>query len=193
MELNIIKDKIGQLRTAEGQVKTLVSELIIAVTDRIHEHDDVDSANLFLLALTPINRKKALSFLKAHSGHKVEEDILTKRRKEYIEKGEKVDPYKEAHDKFEDFKASGMDFWQWAVAKVEKVEKPVTLDVITKRAKAARDALSEGLIAGVVDKVQAFEMLTGGVFSYEDLNMMLGVMAKAEDAVTQAAKASIAA
>ena len=64
MELNVINTKIGQLRTAEGQVKTLIAELIVAVTQRIHEHNEVDSANAFLLALTPINQKKALSFLK---------------------------------------------------------------------------------------------------------------------------------
>ncbi len=188
MELNIINEKIGQLRTAEGQVKSLVSELVIAVTDRVHEHNEVDSANAFLLALTPINQRKVLSFFKAHVGHKVEEGILTKRLKDYVSQGVKVDPYKEAVDKYGQFKLSGKNFWQWAVEKVEKVEKPVTLDDIAKKAKKAREATVEGIQAGVVDKVTAFELLTGGVFTFEDIRNVLASMAKAEEAVTKAAQ-----
>lgn len=191
MELAVIKTKIGQLRTAEGQVKALVSELIIAVTDRIHEHNDVDSANLFMLALTPINQKKALSFFKAHAGHKVEEGMLTKRQKDYVKDGAKVSPYTEASDKYDEFRQSGMNFWQWAVAKKDKEDKPVTLDAIAKKAKQARELVADGLAAGVVDKVNAFELLTGGVFSFEDMQMVLKAMADAEDAVTVAAKVSV--
>lgn len=187
MELKLINEKIGTLRTAEGQVKTLISELIIAVTERIHLHDDVSTANAFLLALTPINQKKALSFLKAFSGHKTEEGILAGRRKVYTQDGTKVDPYKECADAFEQFKATGMNFWQWAVAKRETEDKPITLDEVTKKAKKARDAMAEALQAGVVDKVQAFEMVTGGVFSPEDMMQILAKMAGAEKAVTQAA------
>lgn len=187
MELKLINEKIGNLRTAEGQVKSLVSELIIAVTERIHLHDDVTTANAFLLALTPINQKKAVSFLKAFSGHKIEEGILSTRRKVYVDKGEKIDPYKEASDAFEQFKATGMNFWQWAVASKKKEETVITLDEVTKKAKKARDAMAEAIQAGVVNKVQAFELVTGGVFSQQDMMEILRHMAQAEQAVTQTA------
>lgn len=193
MELNVINTKIGQLRTAEGQVKTLIAELIVAVTQRIHEHNEVDSANAFLLALTPINQKKALSFLKEHSGHKTEEGILTKRMKDYVKDGEKVSPYTVASDKFDAFIASGMNFWQWAVMKKEKVESPITLDDVAKKAKKAREAMTEAIEAKVIDKVQAFEMLIGGVLSQDDVMSILASMAKAEDVLTAAAREAAAA
>lgn len=187
MELNIINEKIGQLRVAEGQTKSLIAELIVAVTQRVHEHNEVDSANAFLLALTALNQKKVLSFFKLHCGHKIEEGILTKRRKPYVQDGVKHDPYKEASDAFDAFMQSGMNFWQWAVAKRDKEEKPVTLDMVAKKAKAARELMSEALQSGIVDKVQAFEMLLGGVISQEDIMAVLGSMVKAEAAVSQAA------
>lgn len=187
MELRIINEKIGQLRGAEGQVKSLIGELIVAVTERIHEHNDVDSANAFLLALTPLNQKKVRSFFKIHAGHKMEEGILTKRHKSYVKDGVKVDPYLEAHDAFDAFKQSGLNFWQWAVATKAKEEKPITLEDVVKRATKAREAMIEGIQAGVVDKVQAFEMLTGGVLTFEDIQQVLAAMIKAEAAVTQAA------
>jgi hypothetical protein len=187
MELKIINEKIGQLRVAEGQTKSLIAELIVAVTERIHEHNEVDSANAFMLALTPLNQKKVRSFFKAHAGHKMEEGILAKRHKAYVKDGVKVDPYQHAHDAFDAFKQSGMNFWQWAVQAKAKEEKAITLEDVAKRATKAREAMIEGIQAGVVDKVQAFEMLTGGVLTFEDIQQVLAAMLKAEEAVTQAA------
>lgn len=187
MELKIINEKIGQLRVAEGQTKSLIAELIVAVTERIHEHNEVDSANAFMLALTPLNQKKVRSFFKAHAGHKMEEGILSKRHKAFVKDGEKVDPYQQAHDAFDAFKQSGMNFWQWAVQTKSKEEKAITLEDVAKRATKAREAMIEGIQAGVVDKVQAFEMLTGGVLTFEDIQQVLAAMLKAEEAVTQAA------
>ena len=191
MELNVIKEKIGQLRTAEGQAKTLIAELIVAVTERIHEHNDVDSANSFLTSLSALNQKRALSFLKLHAGHKTEQGVLTKRKPSYVENGVKIDPYQEAHDKFGKFKDSGLSFWQWAVLPANKVDKPVTLDELSKKAAKLRESMQEGMEKRVVDKVQAFELLTGGLFSFEDMQQVLAAMANAEDALTQAAKASL--
>ena len=188
MELTVINTKIAELRGAEGTVKTLVSELIVAVSARVHEHNDVDSANAFLLALTPINQKKAIAFLKEHTGHKVEEGILTKRLKDYVRDGEKVSPYTDASNKFDAFIASGMNFWQWAVAKKDKVEDEVTMDKALKLAKKAREYMLEAMQAGKVDKVQAFEALIGGVMSQDDVLNILAAMAKTEDAMTKAAK-----
>ena len=190
MELTVINSKIAELRGAEGTVKTLVSELALAVAARVHEHNDVDSANAFLLALTPINQKKALAFLKEHTGHKVEEGILTKRLKDYVRDGEKVSPYTDASNKFDAFIASGMNFWQWAVAKKDKVEDEVTLDKALKLAKKAREYMLEAMQAGKVDKVQAFEALIGGVMSQDDVLNILASMTKAEDAMTKAAQES---
>lgn len=192
MELNIIKEKIGQLRVAEGQTKALIAELVVAVVDRVHEHDDVDSANALLLALTPLNQKKVLSFFKQHCGHKIEEGILTKRLKTYVKDGVKVDPYQQASDTFDAFKGTGMSFWQWAVAVKKKEDHAITLDEVTKKAKRAREAMAEALEAGVVDKVQAFEMLMGGVISQEDIMLVLGAMTKAEQATSQAAASAAA-
>lgn len=187
MDKRIIEGKIATLRTVEGQAKALIAELVMAVTERVHEHNDVDTANSFLLALSPLNQKKVLAFFKAFVGHRVEEGILTKRLKEYIKDGVKVDPYKNASDAFDEFKTTGMNFWQWAVAKREKVETPITLDIVAKRAAKAREAMAEAIEAKVVDKVQAVEMLLGGVMSMDDVMQVLAAMAKAEAAVTQAA------
>lgn len=190
MELTVINSKIAELRGAEGTVKTLVAELALAVAGRVHEHNDVDSANAFLLALTPINQKKAIAFLKEHTGHKVEEGILTKRLKDYVSNGVKVSPYAAAVIKYEAFVASGMNFWQWAVAKKDKIEDPITLDKAAKLAKKAREYMAEAMQAGVLDKVQAFEMLIGGVMSQDDVLNILASMTKAEDAMTKAAQES---
>lgn len=183
MELVTIQAKTVELRNAEGTVKSLIAELIVAVTQRIHAFDDIDSANAFLVALSPMNHKKALQFMVQHGGHKIAEGVLGKRLKDYMSDGVKVTPYLTAKDTFEKFADSGMNFWQWAVTKIKKVEKDVTLDDLVKQAKKARDALAEGIEAGVIDKVTAFEMLTGGVFSQDDMMNILQVMARAEAAV----------
>lgn len=188
MELTVINQKIAQLRANESSSKALIAELIIAVAQRVHEHNDVDSANSFLLALTPVTQKKALSFLKQHVGHKVEENIFTKRLKDYVSNGTKHSPYQEARDAFDKFVASGMNFWQWAVAKKEKADDVVSLDKATKLAKRAREYMAEAIQSGVLDKVQAFELLIGGVMSQDDVLNILAAMSKAEDAMTKAAK-----
>lgn len=188
MDKRIIEGKIATLRTAEGQVKALIAELVIAVTSRVHEHDDVDTANLFLLALSPLNQKKVLSFFKAFTGHKIEESILTKRLKDFTKDGVKTSPYQVCSDAFDAFKATNMTFWQWAVAKRDPEDKPLTIDEVTRRAKKAREVMAEAIEKKVVDKVQAVEMLLGGVMSMDDVMQVLAAMAKAEAAVSQAAK-----
>ena len=113
--------------------------------------------------------------------------------KDYVKDGEKVSPYTVASDKFDAFIASGMNFWQWAVMKKEKVESPITLDDVAKKAKKAREAMTEAIEAKVIDKVQAFEMLIGGVLSQDDVMSILASMAKAEDVLTAAAREAAAA
>lgn len=190
MELTVINQKIAELRVNESAVKSLIAELILAVCDRVHAHNEVDSANAFILALTPVNQKKAITFLAQHTGHKVEEGILTRRVKDYVKDGVKHSPYVEAKDRYEQFVLSGMNFWQWAVAKKEKTEDVITLDAVMKKAKRARESMADALEAGVVDKVQAFEMLIGGVMSQDDVLNILASMTKAEDAMTKAAQES---
>lgn len=191
MELNIIKSKIGQLRTAEGQVKSLIGELVIAVTDRIHEHDDVDSANAFIVALTPLNQKKVLSWFKEHGGHKIQEGILTKRIKEYSKGTTKVDPYKDAYDRYQSFKDTGLNFWQWAVQNKPTPEAQVlTLEQLAKKARKLNESMKEALEANIIDRTQALQMLLGDVMSQEDLMASLAAMVKAEAAVSQIAMAA---
>ena len=187
MDKRIIEGKIATLRTTEGQVKALIAELVMAVVSRVHEHDDVDTANLFLLALSPLNQKKVLSFFKAFTGHKIEESILTKRLKDFTKDGVKTSPYQVCSDAFDAFKATNMTFWQWAVAKRDPEDKPLTIDEVTRRAKKAREVMAEAIEKKVVDKVQAVEMLLGDVMSMDDVMQVLAAMAKAEAAVSQAA------
>lgn len=188
MELKDIQAKIAELRSSEARSKHLIAELIVAVTERIHEHNEVTSANTFLLALSPLNQKKALAFFREFSGHKEQEKILAGRKKEYTKDGVKVNPYQEAHDKFEAFKQSGMNFWQWCVMEKPKDDKPLTAGDVEKAAKKANEKMQEALRLGLIDKVRAFELLLGGVMSQEDMMMVLQSMIKAEDTVTQAAK-----
>lgn len=188
MDKRIIEGKIATLRTAEGQVKALIAELVIAVVDRVHGHDDVDTANLFLLALSPLNQGKVLGFFKEHVGHKVEEGILTKRLKPFIEKGVSIDPYKNASDKFDAFKESNMTFWQWAVAKKPKGSNKLTVEAVAAKAKKARDAVCEAMNENVIDKAQAFTMLLGDVMTMEDIMSILSAMTKTQEAVDKASK-----
>jgi hypothetical protein len=193
MELAVIKQKIGQLRTAEGQVKALISELIVAVVQRVHDHNDVDSANNFLLALTPINQKKCMAFIKEFTGHSTAEGIVTTRRKSYIKDGEKVDPYQEAFDKFESFKASNMNFWQWAVLKKEPKDETVTIEDVQRAAKKANKVMAQAMQQGIVDKTAAIQMLVGNLMTQDDVMLVLQAMIKAEEAVTKASIEAIAA
>lgn len=191
MELNVIKQKIGELRANESGAKALIAELVVATVDRIHEHNEVDSANNFLLALSPLNKKKVESFLKKHSGHKFEQGMLGKRAKDYIKDGKIVSAYTECKDAFDAFKGSGMDFWQWVNLKNKaSKDESVTLDVITKRTKKAVDAIKEGLEIGIIDRTMALQLLIGDVMSQDDLMQGLSAMFKAEAAVSKVAMAA---
>lgn len=187
MEKSVVLEKIGTLRTVEGQAKSLIAELIVAVVERVHEHNDVDTANAFLLALSPINQKKAQAFFREHVGHKFEEGIITKRMKPFVKDGVKVDPYMNASDKFDAFKLTGLSFWQWAVLKKPKADDKLTVEAVAAKAKKARDVIAEALNENVIDKAQAFTMMLGDVMTIDDVMQILGAMAKAQE-VTDKAK-----
>ena len=189
MELNTIQTKIAELRTSESRSKVLIAELVVAVTDRIHEHNEVTSANAFLLALSPLNQKKVLSFLKEFSGHKESEKILAGRKKAFTKDGVKVDPYKEAHDKFQSFKASGASFWQWCVMeKAKPAPEKLKIEDVAKKASKMREFMQEALNQNVVDKAQAFTMLLGDLMSVDEVMDVLGALAQqAENATNKAA------
>lgn len=187
MELKVIQEKIAELRGTESRSKTLISELAIAVVDRIHEHDEVTSANSFLLALSPLNQKKMLSFFRQHSGHKESEGVLAGRQKDFTDKNQqKRMPYKEAHDKFQAFKASGATFWQWCVMEKPKEEKPLDMGAVEKAAKKANEAMAQAIKLGLVSHHRAVELLLGGVMSQQDIMASLDMMIKADEAGAKA-------
>lgn len=190
MELNVIKTKIAELRTSEATTKTLVSELAVAVIDRIHQHNDVDSANAFILALSPVNQKKMLEYMAAFSGHVESEGVLGKRKKERTIDGVAVDGYVKCKDAWEAHKLLGMNFWQWVVTKKPKVEVVADLDSVQKAAKKARKLAEEAIKAGAVTKFQAFTALTDGLFSVDDvlelLTQVQTVAAAADQAIDKA-------
>lgn len=191
MEINVIKTKIGQLRDAERNVKSLLGELVPVVTARIHDHQDVDSANLLVLALTPINQKKVLSFFKQFSGHHIKEDVVTKRIKPFNKGDETIDGYQVAKDAWDTFVESGMNFWQWAVLKAERPESTeIDMDKLRKQVDSVTKKVKKALDAGAIDTTTAIQMLTSGLMTQDDLMKGLSAMFKAEAAVSQVAHAA---
>lgn len=189
MELKEIQAKTAELRANESRSKVLIAELVIATVERIHDHNEVTSANNFLLALSPLNQKKVLKFLREFSGHKESEGILAGRKKSYTKDSVKIDPYQEAHDKFDAFKQSGMNFWQWIVQeKAKPVQEKLKIEDVAKKATKLRELMQEAMAQGVVDKTQVVTMLLGDLLSVDDVMNALAQMAQmAEDAVNKAA------
>lgn len=187
MELSVIQSKISELRKSESTSKALIQELVVAVVDRVHKHDDVTSINTFIVALSDLNRKKVLAFAKKFTGHKEDEGIITGRRKDFKDKNDvTVRPYQEAKDAWDSFLESGLNFWQWCALDAVKEAKPITIESLQKKSKALEKQMKEALEAGIIDRTGAVQMLVGNIMTQQDMMAVLGAMIRAEEAVTKA-------
>lgn len=171
-----IRGDITTLRTNESISKQLITVLAVETVQRIHEHNDVDTANLFMLALSDANRKMFTTFVKEFSGHRIGEGVIGKRAKPYQNKdGETVDAYTTAKDSFSSFLESGMTIWQWAFAKKE--QDPDAVVDMEKAAKAfhakAKKAIKQGQ-----SRLQILTLAIGETFTVEEVMNLLGSLTK---------------
>lgn len=179
-ELAVIKASIATLRDNERTSKELITVLAVETIQRVHEHNDVDTVNSFLLALSEANKRMMLKFAKAFAGHKIGEGLLGKRIKPFEKDGQTTDAYQQAKDVFDGFIDSGMTIWQWAFTEREVEAKPVDIAKIGEQfRKKAKKAMQDG-----ASKLQVFEAATGGLFSAADMLLMLQAMVNAEEAAT---------
>ena len=181
-ELNIIKQSIATLRDNERTSKELITVLAVETMQRLHEHDDVDTLNLFILALSDANRKMVVSFTKHFAGHKIGEDTVGRRVKPFLRDGETVDAYQVAKDAFATWCESGQNIWQWAFSKKETVEKPVD---IAKLGEQFRKKAQKAIAAGA-SKLSVFHSVTDGLFTAQEMLEMLSAMMDAADAADKA-------
>lgn len=187
-ELNIIKESIAKLRGNERESKELIAVLAIECVQRLHQHNDTDTLNQFVLACSPANQKMVLKFAKEFTGHKIGEGTIGKRTKPFTKDNVVHDAYQKAKDAFDNFVLSGMNIWQWAFQEREHEEKPVDIKKLGEQfQKKAQKAIDSG-----VSKLAVFEAATGGLFTADDMFMMLQAMMDAEAAATAAMKKAAA-
>ena len=188
MELQQIQAGIVQLRKNEAESKGLISSLALATVERVHQHNDVTSANSFIVALSPLNQKKVQKFMEAFTGHKMAEGVIGGRKKDYKKGEETVRPYQTAADAFKAFVETGMDFWQWAVMdSASKPEKPLDMAKLQKAAAKLHKMIGEAQAAGIIDTTATVQLLLGEVpLSQGEVLAALGAMAKAKTAIDNA-------
>lgn len=183
-ELTIIKESIVQLRDNERNSKALITVLAVETMERLHQHNDVDTLNSFVLACSDANQRMVLKFAKAMTGHRIGEGMVGKRVKAFTKDGVTVDEYAKCKGAFENFVQSGMTIWQWAFQEREQVEKPVDIRKVGEQfQKKAKKAIEAG-----ASKLDVFEAATGGLFTAEDMLLMLQAMLSAEQAATAVMK-----
>lgn len=183
-ELNIIKESIVALRDNERNSKALITVLAVETIERLHQHNDTDTMNSFILACSDANQRMILRFAKAFTGHRIGEGMVGKRAKPFTKDGVVVDDYTKAKDAFANFVQSGMTVWQWAFQERETVEKPVDIAKVGEQfRKKAKKAIEAG-----ASKLTVFEAATGGLFSAHDMLHMLQAMLSAEEAATAVMK-----
>lgn len=167
-----IRTDIATLKTHESSAKAIITNLAPEILQRIHEHDDVDTANRFVLALSDANRQMVLRFIKEFSGHRIGEGVVGKRSKDYTDKdGRKATPYQDAKDAFDSFVESGMTIWQWAFTKKEaSPDAPVDMDKASKAFhRKAKKAIEQGQ-----SRLQVLSMAIGDTFTIEEVINLLG-------------------
>ena len=167
-----IRSDIATLRNNESASKAIITNLAPEIVARIHEHDDVDTANRFIVALSDANKHMVLKFLKEFSGHRIGEGVLGKRSKDYTGKdGAKVTPYQDAKDAFDSFVESGLTIWQWAFTKKEaNPDAPVDLEKASKAFhRKAKKAIEQGQ-----SRLQVLTLAIGETFTIEEVINLLG-------------------
>lgn len=174
-----IRADIATLSANERTSRALIIALAPEVVQRIHTHDDIDSANRFLVALSEANQKMVKMYYENFAGHSFGEGVLGKRRVDYTDKdGNKVTPFTNAVDAFNTHKESGLNIFQWAFQKKDIVEAPVDL---AKAAKAwqgkAKKAIKQGAARPAV-----LQAALGDLFSIEEVLNILGELSKAQAA-----------
>lgn len=171
-----IRTDIATLRTNEAISKQLIGTLATEVVQRIHEHDDVDTANAFVVALSEANKRMVEGFFKAFSGHRIGEGVLGKRIKPFEDKGGvKVDEYAKAKEAFDSFVESGLTIWQWAFTKRE-----ADPDAVVDMAKAAKafHAKAKKAIKQGQSRLQILTLAIGETFTVEEVMNLLGELTK---------------
>lgn len=116
---------IRSLAGAEKKTKELVRQLSRDVLEAHHETGDVAFINKFVSVLTPMNKRTAVLFFKAFSGHVEKDGIFGSKDKKHYE--EKV----EASRLFLEDPLNNM--WSWAEVHVQMEAKPLDLNAFNKR------------------------------------------------------------
>lgn len=186
--IEAIRADILNLRNSESASKAIITNLAPEIMARIHEHQDVDTANRFILALSDANRKMVLHFMKEFSGHRIGEGVLGKRAKDYTnDKGEAMTPYQKAKDAFDSFVESGATIWQWAFVKKEaNPDAPVDLSkAATAFHRKAKKAIEQGQSRAAV-----LNACIGTTFTVAEVINLLGTMSAAVTQNEQGAPAT---
>lgn len=172
-----IRADIQSLATNERTSKALIIALAPEVVSRIHLHDDVDTANRFLLALSEANQKMVARFYAKFSGHRFGEGILGKRLPDFTNKDGKQQPFVKAVNAFNEFVESGMNIFQWAFATRDQEAKPIDLNKVGQQwQKKAKKAIEEG-----ASKQSVLQAALGDLFSVDEVLNILGQLAQAEE------------
>ncbi len=116
---------IRSLAGAEKKTKELIRQLSRDVLEAHHETGDVQFINKFIGVLTPMNKRTAVLYFKAFSGHVEKDGIFGGKNKKYYEEK------KEASRIFLEDPLNNM--WSWAEVHVQVEAKPLDIDAFNKR------------------------------------------------------------
>jgi len=117
---------VRKLAGAEKITKELLRGLSRDVLTQLHTNEDIRPTNAVLRALTPLNQKVWIEFMKAFSGFKFDAANVS-----FTEKNKGT--YGKARVASEEFlEDEGNNIWTWAAENVEVKAKEFTLDAVKK-------------------------------------------------------------
>jgi hypothetical protein len=161
--------QLNSLASAEKITKDTLRDLSRDVLYVLFETEDISFVNRVTAALTPINRKVALLFFKAHTGFKFEREtgkFISKDKKVYDKVAENTlnllneDPH--------------FNLWTWADKNIEVEVKPLDLSKITVFVKnALKKADEQG-----IKKSEVFKAMMQGGFTADELIDIMAEMAE---------------
>lgn len=159
--------KLRRLTNAEKVTKDTLRDLSRELLYILFETEDVSFINRTIGVLTPVNRKVAILFFKAHIAFKHEAssgNFLSKDKKKYDETKARVLELLEEDPHF--------NIWTWADKNVEVEVKPLDLSKITVFVKnALKKADEQG-----INKAEVFKAMMEGGFEAQELIDILAAM-----------------